>query len=173
MSNGILIVWCLALAEFWKNIFGQSSNIVKIIFSLYLTYVRNFTKFSEIKISKLCCLWCKSSYKSLWCLFRVDLYCLFVQTIGGHGNGGISFFWSWSYWSTFLLTWYDGLPFVSVCFWMCICWRWQMLKLFLLMSYLFFDALCFSLLEQLIISITSYCSIANPVRWLTNWHNLL
>ncbi|CAN4097307.1 unnamed protein product [Withania somnifera] len=26
-------------------------------------------------------------------------------TIVGHGNGGISFFWSWSYWSTFLLTW--------------------------------------------------------------------
>ncbi|XP_012840823.1 PREDICTED: LOW QUALITY PROTEIN: LMBR1 domain-containing protein 2 homolog A-like [Erythranthe guttata] len=26
-------------------------------------------------------------------------------TIIGHGNGGISFFWSWSYWSTFLLTW--------------------------------------------------------------------
>ncbi|KAI5669819.1 hypothetical protein M9H77_19672 [Catharanthus roseus] len=26
-------------------------------------------------------------------------------TIIGHDNGGISFFWSWSYWSTFLLTW--------------------------------------------------------------------
>ncbi|KAL8475150.1 hypothetical protein ACS0TY_031540 [Phlomoides rotata] len=26
-------------------------------------------------------------------------------TITGHGNGGISFFWIWSYWSTFLLTW--------------------------------------------------------------------
>ncbi|KAI3462094.1 hypothetical protein Pfo_018757 [Paulownia fortunei] len=26
-------------------------------------------------------------------------------TIIGHGNGGISFFWGWSYWSTFLLTW--------------------------------------------------------------------
>ncbi|KAL6558800.1 hypothetical protein OROMI_019150 [Orobanche minor] len=26
-------------------------------------------------------------------------------TMIGHGNGGISFFWSWSYWSTFLLTW--------------------------------------------------------------------
>ncbi|XP_027074803.2 uncharacterized protein [Coffea arabica] len=26
-------------------------------------------------------------------------------TIIGHYNGGISFFWSWSYWSTFLLTW--------------------------------------------------------------------
>ncbi|KAL6523667.1 hypothetical protein OROGR_017270 [Orobanche gracilis] len=26
-------------------------------------------------------------------------------TIVGHANGGISFFWSWSYWSTFLLTW--------------------------------------------------------------------
>ncbi|KAL3630512.1 hypothetical protein CASFOL_023496 [Castilleja foliolosa] len=26
-------------------------------------------------------------------------------TIVSHGNGGISFFWSWSYWSTFLLTW--------------------------------------------------------------------
>ncbi|KAL6526416.1 hypothetical protein OROHE_015425 [Orobanche hederae] len=26
-------------------------------------------------------------------------------TIIDHGNGGISFFWSWSYWSTFLLTW--------------------------------------------------------------------
>ncbi|KAA8546769.1 hypothetical protein F0562_003198 [Nyssa sinensis] len=26
-------------------------------------------------------------------------------TTTGHGNGGISFFWSWSYWSTFLLTW--------------------------------------------------------------------
>ncbi|CAH9133589.1 unnamed protein product [Cuscuta epithymum] len=26
-------------------------------------------------------------------------------TIVGQGNGGISFFWSWSYWSTFLLTW--------------------------------------------------------------------
>ncbi|XP_023735746.1 uncharacterized protein LOC111883662 isoform X1 [Lactuca sativa] len=27
------------------------------------------------------------------------------STIIGHDNGGISFFWSWSYWSTFLLTW--------------------------------------------------------------------
>ncbi|KAK1439466.1 hypothetical protein QVD17_05284 [Tagetes erecta] len=27
------------------------------------------------------------------------------STIIGYGNGGISFFWSWSYWSTFLLTW--------------------------------------------------------------------
>ncbi|KAJ1379873.1 LMBR1-like membrane protein, partial [Sesbania bispinosa] len=28
------------------------------------------------------------------------------QTISSHHeNGGISFFWSWSYWSTFLLTW--------------------------------------------------------------------
>ncbi|KAL7001889.1 hypothetical protein U1Q18_003035 [Sarracenia purpurea var. burkii] len=26
-------------------------------------------------------------------------------TIIDHNNGGISFFWSWSYWSTFLLTW--------------------------------------------------------------------
>ncbi|GMH24690.1 hypothetical protein Nepgr_026533 [Nepenthes gracilis] len=26
-------------------------------------------------------------------------------TIIGHYNGGVSFFWSWSYWSTFLLTW--------------------------------------------------------------------
>ncbi|CAI9780902.1 unnamed protein product [Fraxinus pennsylvanica] len=26
-------------------------------------------------------------------------------TIIGQFNGGISFFWSWSYWSTFLLTW--------------------------------------------------------------------
>ncbi|KAH6798311.1 LMBR1-like membrane protein [Perilla frutescens var. frutescens] len=26
-------------------------------------------------------------------------------TIIGNANGGISFFWSWSYWSTFLLTW--------------------------------------------------------------------
>ncbi|ONK75600.1 uncharacterized protein A4U43_C03F18600 [Asparagus officinalis] len=26
-------------------------------------------------------------------------------TIIGHDNGGIAFFWSWSYWSTFLLTW--------------------------------------------------------------------
>ncbi|KZV53763.1 hypothetical protein F511_00029 [Dorcoceras hygrometricum] len=26
-------------------------------------------------------------------------------TIIGHDKGGISFFWSWSYWSTFLLTW--------------------------------------------------------------------
>ncbi|XP_042373428.1 LMBR1 domain-containing protein 2 homolog A-like isoform X3 [Zingiber officinale] len=26
-------------------------------------------------------------------------------TIIGHYNGGIAFFWSWSYWSTFLLTW--------------------------------------------------------------------
>ncbi|KAF8012253.1 hypothetical protein BT93_I0398 [Corymbia citriodora subsp. variegata] len=26
-------------------------------------------------------------------------------TIYNHGGGGISFFWSWSYWSTFLLTW--------------------------------------------------------------------
>ncbi|PWA73760.1 LMBR1-like membrane protein [Artemisia annua] len=25
--------------------------------------------------------------------------------ISDHNNGGISFFWSWSYWSTFLLTW--------------------------------------------------------------------
>ncbi|XP_074592775.1 uncharacterized protein LOC141848627 [Curcuma longa] len=27
------------------------------------------------------------------------------NTIIGHYNGGIAFFWSWSYWSTFLLTW--------------------------------------------------------------------
>ncbi|KAL3527601.1 hypothetical protein ACH5RR_012257 [Cinchona calisaya] len=29
---------------------------------------------------------------------------IWTTTIG-HDNGGISFFWSWSYWSTFLLTW--------------------------------------------------------------------
>lgn len=30
-----------------------------------------------------------------------------IQTMSSHSeNGGISFFWSWSYWSTFLLTWY-------------------------------------------------------------------
>lgn len=28
------------------------------------------------------------------------------QAITEHPNGVISFFWSWSYWSTFLLTWY-------------------------------------------------------------------
>ncbi|CAI9764483.1 unnamed protein product [Fraxinus pennsylvanica] len=26
-------------------------------------------------------------------------------TVVNHDKGGISFFWSWSYWSTFLLTW--------------------------------------------------------------------
>ncbi|EPS72902.1 hypothetical protein M569_01845, partial [Genlisea aurea] len=28
------------------------------------------------------------------------------MTIIGHDNGGIAFFWIWSYWSTFLLTWF-------------------------------------------------------------------
>lgn len=29
-----------------------------------------------------------------------------MQTINGYERGGIAFFWSWSYWSTFILTWY-------------------------------------------------------------------
>ncbi|XP_076939656.1 uncharacterized protein LOC143608524 [Bidens hawaiensis] len=38
---------------------------------------------------------------SIIILVPPDIY----SAIIGHDNGGISFFWSWSYWSTFLLTW--------------------------------------------------------------------
>lgn len=40
-----------------------------------------------------------------------------MQTMSSnHQNGGISFFWSWSYWSTFLLTWYASCnSFMVLC----------------------------------------------------------
>lgn len=38
--------------------------------------------------------------------FNSLLFFFFVQTIIDHEKGGISFLWSWSYWSTFVLTWY-------------------------------------------------------------------
>ncbi|CAI9104076.1 OLC1v1002687C1 [Oldenlandia corymbosa var. corymbosa] len=38
---------------------------------------------------------------SIIILVPADIWAAFV----GHDKGGISFFWSWSYWSTFLLTW--------------------------------------------------------------------
>lgn len=40
------------------------------------------------------------------CYGVTDPSFILLQTIIGRENGGISFFWSWSYWSTFLLTWY-------------------------------------------------------------------
>ncbi|KAI4325674.1 hypothetical protein MLD38_031053 [Melastoma candidum] len=38
---------------------------------------------------------------SIIILVPADIWTTMIQ----HGGGGISFFWSWSYWSTFLLTW--------------------------------------------------------------------
>lgn len=38
------------------------------------------------------------------------------QAIIGHDKGGIAFFWSWSYWSTFVLTWYVWLELVRIDF---------------------------------------------------------
>ncbi|XP_057970572.1 uncharacterized protein LOC131159571 [Malania oleifera] len=41
---------------------------------------------------------------SMIILVPADIW-ISIQEKNGHENGGISFFWSWSYWSTFLLTW--------------------------------------------------------------------
>lgn len=38
----------------------------------------------------------------------------FVQTLSNHDKGQISFFWSWSYWSTFLLTWCVTISDINV-----------------------------------------------------------
>lgn len=69
----------------------------------------------------LCCYKMKRNvvnWRTVCALFHSLMVFLWhIQTMSSHNdNGGISFFWSWSYWSTFLLTWYAQFKvFVVIC----------------------------------------------------------
>lgn len=47
----------------------------------------------------------------------ITVFLWHMQTMSSNQeNGAISFFWSWSYWSTFLLTWYASMLHVCITF---------------------------------------------------------
>ncbi|XP_042495109.1 LMBR1 domain-containing protein 2 homolog A-like [Macadamia integrifolia] len=69
-----------------------------------VTRKESFQTFA-LRLTSLCLKRCETSYQLDHCKHFNWIPLFVIQTIIDQDKGGIGFFWSWSYWSTFILTW--------------------------------------------------------------------